>query len=148
MQAAETDFVRQRQGQNCVIAALATVIRWQSEDDLEFYGHIANALPPVRPEGIRLLSTVLPLLRLGWLAAPLISREAPYPQREDRWHLPTSDEIKAVLADRYAVVGYRDPQIGEHALAWTGTRGIDCSNGVYVDLENITICYALVLVPL
>jgi hypothetical protein len=141
------EFVPQRNGQDCIIASIATVIRRQSDNNRDFYTQVANALPPAGTKGIAPLDTIFPLLRLGWLAAPLVSKEAPNPDQEDRRHFPTSNEIKSVLAGRYAVIGYQDPDIRDHALAWTGSRAIDCSNGTYVTIEDITIDCALILAP-
>jgi hypothetical protein len=87
------------------------------------------------------------LLSWGWRAAPLVSKECEKKRKWPEKNRPTSDQIKALLIGRPAVVGYTDLQIGLHALAWDGSKAIDCSDVSYVDLENITIETALILSP-
>ncbi len=146
------DFVAQRGTKDCVIAAIATVIIRTYDEVAEELGISVDPDSGLRAVagGIHPLDTIFPLLRMGWLAALLPSREAPNQNREDRSRFATSDQIKEVLRGHRAVVGYTDPdpRVGEHALAWDGSRAIDCSNGEYVCLGDVIISCALLLTPL
>jgi hypothetical protein len=146
-------FVQQRAGNDCEIAAAATVTRTTYEKIADAFG-IPCDPKTGQPDatalgsGIDPLNTVFPLLRMGWVAAPILSREHPKVIGTDSERgRPSSNEIKATLAGRKAVVGYTDEHVGEHALAWDGQTAIDCSNGEIVNLDDVTINVALILVP-
>ena len=146
-------FVPQRGGQDCAIAAIATVIQRPYEEVSAALGipvdsrsgkADANVLGP----GTEMLDFIPPLLRLGWLVTPLVAQEHPHMAGNKRQpKLLTSSQIKDALAGRKAVVGYldADPAVGEHSLAWNGKQAIDCSNGEIVDLEGVTIHEAVLL---
>jgi hypothetical protein len=116
-----SSFVAQRGGKDCVVAALATVIGRTYDEVANALGIPINAQTKQREvDRVDLLDTIYPLLRLGWLAAPLVAKEHADVQGSPRQsHLPTGDEIKAALSGVPAVIGYTDPddQVGEHALA-------------------------------
>ena len=57
----------------------------------------------------------------------------------------TSDEIKDVIKGHRAIIGYHDADVGQHSLAWDGERAIDCTDGMIVDLSDVTILTAIVL---
>ncbi len=140
-------FVQQRGGKkDCVLAALATVTSCTYEEmaralNISLSG---KGLPDIE-KGVDLLHVCYPLLKLGWLATPLVAKE--HPELTNKEQAPTADEIKALLPGRQAVIGYSDPnpEVGEHALAWNGQYAIDCSNGEIVALEDLTLNCALIL---
>jgi hypothetical protein len=105
---------------------------------------VPDAVASTRPGSVS-----FPLLHLGWCASPVISNEGFAGGKVERKG-PTSDEIKAAITGLRAVLGYKDndPAVGDHSLAWDGTKAIDCSNGEVMPLENITLKYALILVPI
>lgn len=143
--------IRQRRGNDCDIAATATVIGRKYEEvarafEIPIDG---NGMPDtvILGPGIPLENIIYPLLELGWLATPLISRDHPKYQNGDRSRLGTSQQIRAAIAGRKAILGYRDSEIGDHSLAWTGKEAIDCSNGQIVNLDSAKIFLALILSP-
>lgn len=145
-------FVSQRRGNDCDIAATATVISRNYEEVARaFEIPLDGAGMPdtaILGRGIPLENLIYPLLELGWLATPLISRDHPGHQNGDRSRLGTSQQIKDAIVGRTAVLGYRDLEIGDHSLAWDGKQAIDCSNdGQIVELDNVTIFLALILTP-
>jgi hypothetical protein len=99
-------FVPQRGGtRDCTLAALATVTGRTYEEVAEALGvqiDLTTGLPDIGP-GIDPLATIYPLLRLGWLCAPLVARE-----KLDKDGYATIEEIKAILPGRKAVLGYVD----------------------------------------
>jgi hypothetical protein len=145
-------FTQQRGGKDCVIAATATAANREYEEiacalciPIEDNGQPdANILA----DGIEIVDLIPPLLGLGFLGTLLMAREHPLIAGSPRQpKLLTSDQIKSAIAGRKAIIGYSDddPGVGEHALAWDGTKAIDCSNGVIVDLATITIHVALIM---
>jgi hypothetical protein len=145
-------FVNQRASNDCEIAATATVTGNTYEKIADAFGiqlDPKTGQPDAKSldRGIDPLNTIFPLLRLGWAASPLLSREHPKVIGTDSERgRPSSSEIKTTLAGRKAVLGYTDEDVGEHALAWDGQTAIDCSNGEIVTLDDVTINVALILV--
>lgn len=142
------EFVAQRGTKDCVVASVATAI------DSTYEAVAANLgleLDPVTraakvpPDGVDILSLGYPLLRMGWSSTPMVAREHPQIAGHQRPH-PSSDELKEVLRGRRAIVGYTDPTIGPHSIAWNGSEAIDCGDGTYVDLDEITVTDCTVLV--
>ena len=84
-----------------------------------------------------------PLLKRGWGSVVLCTTGKVDPG--NRVKLPTSNEIKELLPNRLAVIGYIDSEIGPHALAWDGQCAIDCDNRTEVPLEEIALDGAVFL---
>jgi hypothetical protein len=144
-------FIQQRGNKDCLIAATATILRVRYEQIAEACGISLNpdGKPDTAFEGIGIVDTIFPLLKLGWLGTPLAAQEHPTLPKEDRAKLPTSNEIKSAILGRKAVLGYidEDAAVSEHALAWDGNEAIDCSTCEVVPLDGITIFEALILTP-
>jgi hypothetical protein len=51
----------------------------------------------------------------------------------------TNEQTIKIVKGRKAVIAYHDAQADDHAIAWTGSKAIDCSLGEYVNLEDIRI---------
>ena len=149
-------FVQQRLGaKDCLIATVATVTGIDYTKIAEAFGiplnqrgiPDADALGP----GIYLNDAVIPLYRLGWVATPLITKEHPElpddlrQQHPDRY--PSSDLTKSLIAGRKAIVSYidEDETVGAHSLVWNGKEAIDCTDGVIVDLDGLTLIEALLM---
>jgi hypothetical protein len=98
------------------------------------------------------LPRTYPLFELSWFAVPLISKSHPelndLPDRQPTF--ATSDQIKAAIQGRLAIVGFldSDPTVGPHALAWDGNRAIDCIAGEIVALDDIEALDAMLLIPI
>jgi hypothetical protein len=147
-------FEHQRCEKDCLIAACATATRLTHEQVAAGFG-IAIDFNSGQPDaarigqGIRTMDVVYPLLELGWVAAPVFTAE--HPNVGSGWLKapPTSDEVKVQLPGRRAVICYHAPDAigGEHSLAWTGNEAIECSQGVYIDLTDITIREVIFLSP-
>jgi hypothetical protein len=133
--------VQQRAGKDCTIATATVTGETYERIAAEFGIQLdpATHKPDAKAleRGIDLLNTILPLLRLGWFVAPLVSREALTGTEVERGK-PSSDDLKAVLPGRKAVIA------GENALAWNGQTAIDCSGGRIVSLDDVV---ALLLAP-
>jgi hypothetical protein len=143
-------FVAQRPGaKDCVIATVATVTGLA-------YEHVARAFGiPVdqngKPDaiklgdGIKMRDTVIPLYRRGWVATPLLTREHPGNLKGEDW--PSSNEIKTLVVGREAILSYIDidEDVGPHSLAWNGREAVDCTDGMIVDLNYLTLTEALLL---
>ena len=153
------EFVQQRQGNDCEIAAIATAIGRSYEDVVSALG-LKGGMPPGSP-GLDIHDTIYALLTLGWIAAQVITMEWAKARAEANRAeantpllanaLPTTEQLKAILKGRRAVIGYTDPdpEVGDHAISWDGSQGIDCSNGTYVKLEDIKVFHmALILAHL
>jgi hypothetical protein len=97
--------------------------------------------------GLSLLHVCFPLLKLGWMACPIVTREFPdiVKTSENRDRYPTSSEIKALLPGRLAVIGYADPEAGPHAVPWLRDRAIDCNLLEPIDLKDIEVHHVLIL---
>jgi hypothetical protein len=138
------EFVSQRAAKDCVIASLATAIRSSYED---VAATLQVALRDGRTQdikGLDPLQTLGALFRAGWSACPLISLEAANGMIATPPHL-TSDEIKDVIKGHRAIIGDHDADVGQHSLAWDGEKAIDCTDGMIVDLSDVTILTAIVL---
>jgi hypothetical protein len=98
-------------------------------------------------KGLDTFDAIGALFRFGWSACPLISLEAANDEATTPSHL-TSDEIKRLITGHRAVIGYHDADIGHHSLAWDGQKAIDCTDGMIVDLSDVTIVTAIVLTKL
>ena len=141
------DVQPQRGGKDCVIAAIATLVARSYDEVARGLGLPFSDGKWDVGDGVDASDAIYLLLSWGWIAAPLVSKECAKKHKLPENNRPTSDQIKALLIGRPAVVGYTDLQIGPHALAWDGSKAIDCSDVSYVDLENITIETALILSP-
>ncbi len=146
-------FVQQRAGNDCAIAATATVTGLSYETIADAFGIPLDAQghpdAGALGRGIDPLNTIYPLHARGWFAAPFLTQEHPHMADNARLSkLATSDQIKSLIKGRRAVLEYLDDddEVGEHALAWNGEQAIDCSNGEIVDLSDVTIHAALILV--
>ena len=138
--------VHQRAGPDCEIASLASVIDCSYEESADIFGvPLDRTGRPKLEAGVDLVDAVYPLLKRGWLAVPLIAKENP--KVSDPGRLPSSDQVKSVLQGRLAIIGYtdNDPRVGDHALAWKRDHAIDCSNGEFVSLDDITLHGAFIL---
>ena len=93
------------------------------------------------PDGINMTETIYALFRLGWSAALIVTAE----HKCGKPSYPSSHEIKSILGGHKAVIGYLDPKVRDHALAWDGNEAIDCSTGTLVALESIVITDVLIL---
>ena len=60
---------------------------------------------------------------------------------------PQQKQVLKLIAGRKAVLGYcdADEAVGEHALAWDGTRAIDCDKGEIVRLDQDNSSHRLYL---
>jgi hypothetical protein len=92
--------VQQRAGKDCTIATATVTGETYERIAAEFGIQLdpATHKPDAKAleRGIDLLNTILPLLRLGWFVAPLVSREALTGTEVERGK-PSSDDVKAVL---------------------------------------------------
>jgi hypothetical protein len=132
------EFSRQRGGKDCGIAAVSTITG-------KSYDEVARAFEgAITADGINPFDFVLPALSLGWAAAPMITRECPNADDSGLRLRPTSDQIKSKLPGRKAVIGYSDPEVGPHSLAWDGMQATDCSNAVIVPLEDVTLTVVII----
>lgn len=148
------NFAAQYPGaKDCVIACIATVIGKSYREVTTAFGlsfdERFGADLSRYPDGIPLLQCMFPLHKLGSAAVPLVSVEGA--AKEDiQPTAPASDELKAFLQGKPAVVGYTDPdpKVGPHALAWDGQMALDCSDGRVTSLDPIVIETILLLIPL
>lgn len=143
------EFVPQRGGQkDCVIASLATAVGSSYEDMAGALGiKLQGRHAELGEEGLRSLDTLGALFRFGWSACAMISSEAIGGEVTVPPHL-TSDEIKWLIQGRRAIIGYHDAENGRHSVAWDGQKAIDCSDGMIVDLADVTIHGAVALTKL
>jgi hypothetical protein len=148
-------FERQRGTNDCMIAAYATATGLTYDGMAAGFGIAIDpytGLPDAASvgQGIRTIDIIYPLLKLGWVAAPVFTAEHPKIGNEYLKAPPTSDEVKArLLPGRKAIISYHDEDAigGNHSIAWNGQQAIDCSQGVYMDLTDITILEATILAP-
>ena len=110
---------------------MATVTKLSYEEVAEMFGVPldSNGIPALSDtelDGLDLSMLTFPLLKRGWGSVVLCTTGKVDPG--NRVKLPTSNEIKELLPNRLAVIGYIDSEIGPHALAWDGQCAIDCDN--------------------
>jgi hypothetical protein len=138
-------FVQQREGKkDCIIASIATVIGQPYEAIVSALG-LGSEIPD---GGIDINDTIYALFKLGWIAAPLVTTEWERRSGKPPGFHPNNEQTIEIVNGRKAVIAYHDAQADDHAIAWTGSKAIDCSSGVYVNLEDIRIQVALILSPL
>lgn len=155
----EFNIVRQRSAEigDCVIAALATVLRWSYEDTALLLGwpvDAATGLPslPAR-RGVNFTELSAPLLSAGFASTVLLARERHASQPGATMNLPSAGEIKSMLSGRIAIVGVEiigaKGEIEPHALAWTGHELIDCRSNPprRLDLYTADIHDAVLITP-
>lgn len=145
-------FVAQRGANDCMIAACATATDSTYEQVAAAFGIEIDPqtnLPDAAAigEGIRTMDIIYPLLELGWVAAPIFTAEHPNIRSEWLKAPPTSEKIKERLLGQRAIISYQDAIGGNHSIAWNGNEAIDCSQGAYMDLSELTILEAIFLAP-
>jgi hypothetical protein len=150
-------IVLQRNGGDCSLASLATVMGWTYEMAAEVLG---LAIDPDTGftelqdhEPIYENEIIPPLFRMGVLAIPLASNDAIVNLSSSfrRATLPSTREVRDMISGRVGIVGVIVDEPVEtdlekfHSLAWDGSQLFDCRDGAAVDLDEANICSALLL---
>ena len=145
--ASPTEFVPQRGGKpDCLIASLATALGIAYERIAEVFGvELKDGIPDIT-EGINDFGVFGPLFKMGWLSCPLIPLELGDETEGATAKQLSRDDIRELLKNHRAIVGYRDVDAGFHTVAWNGEEAIDCSDGMIIDLSKIPFLHAIVLI--
>ncbi|OKO76371.1 hypothetical protein [Bradyrhizobium sp. NAS96.2] len=144
--AEDGSFTSQRGGKgDCVIASVATALKLD-------YQAVAQAFDvaldekgvPVLTGGIYDFSIFGVLLNLGWLTCPLIPSELDDDPTQSSVRQPSRDEIRELIKGRRAIICYNDETANFHAIAWNGEEAIDCSDGMIIDVSELSFQHVLV----
>ncbi|MBN9075021.1 MAG: hypothetical protein BGN87_11545 [Rhizobiales bacterium 65-79] len=141
-------FVAQRTSGvgDCMIAALATAAGISYEESAAALGFPCDpetGLPDLpQGRGVNINEATLPLLKMGLPFATTMTKES---DPESPAMLPSSDELKAILPGRNAVLIIFENEEG-HALAWKDGRVVDAAatDPFHRRLNDLTLMGAII----
>ncbi|MCK1584290.1 hypothetical protein IVB03_33305 [Bradyrhizobium sp. 168] len=139
-------FASQRGGKDdCVIASVATALELSYETVAGAFDVALdeNGIPLIT-EGLNDFTIFGALLKLDWLACPLIPVELDDEPTQSGARQLTRGEIRELIKGRRAIIGYNDAVAGFHAVAWNGSEAIDCSDGTIIEIAELPFQHVLV----
>lgn len=151
-------IVPQRSGNDCMVAAFATVVGRTYEDAADMLGvrldPITNAVEPGQ-HGVPFYKMAPASLKLGLSATTVFCATPHMPETQSGMLEGISPkELRALIDGRNAVLGvpaFRDGQFeAHHAVAWKDGHLVDCGNRVRpgTSIEDAGVYVAVIIAPL